>query len=75
MGHLLDLAFKLPVLSAINWIGGLVLGLVKAVLMIVVLVWIGQLAGLVPNPPETPVLSMFTVQRILTMLDELMVQL
>lgn len=71
LGHLLDLAFKLPVLSAVNWIGGLVLGLLKAVLMVMVLIWIFQLAGVISNPPETPIVSMFTAQRVLTLLNGL----
>lgn len=73
LGHILDLAFKLPVLSAVNWIGGLALGLTKAVLLIIVLVWIGQLAGIIPQEPETPVLSMFTVQRVFSLLNSLVV--
>ena len=71
LSHLLDLTFKLPGLSAVNLVGGLVLGLVKAVLLVVVLVWIAQICGLIPNPPTTPVVSLFTPEKILTMLNDL----
>ena len=64
LSHALDLAFKLPILSQVNLACGLVLGLVKGVLLIIVLVWLGQLAGLIPNQPDTPILSLFTVERL-----------
>ena len=35
------------------------------------LVWLGQLAGVVPTQPDTPVLSLFTVQRLGELLDSL----
>ncbi len=69
--HALDLAFKLPVLAEVNLAGGLVVGLVKGALIAVVLVWLGQLAGLVPSRPDTPVLSLFTVQKLGELLDNL----
>lgn len=62
--HALDLAFKLPILAEVNLAGGLVVGLVKGVLLTIVLVWLGQLAGVVPSEPDTPVLSLFTVKRL-----------
>ena len=71
LSHLLDLTFKLPGLAAVNLVGGLVLGLVKAVLLVVVLVWIAQICGLIPNPPTTPVTSLFTPEKILSMLNDL----
>lgn len=71
LGHILDLAFKLPVLSTLNWLGGLLLGLLKAVLLVMVLIWIGQRAGLIPNPPETPVVTLFTVEKVLSLLNGL----
>jgi len=71
LGHLLDLAFKLPGLSALNLVGGLILGLIKAVLLVVVLVWIAQLVNLIPSPPETPIVSLFTPEKILTLLNSL----
>lgn len=69
--HALDLAFKLPILAEVNLVGGLALGLVKGALVAVVLVWLGQLAGVVPAPPETPVLSLFTVDRLGELLENL----
>ncbi len=73
VGHALDLAFHLPILSAVNTAGGLILGLVKAVLLVIVLVWLGQLAGLIPAEPETPVLSLFTIRGLRQFLNRLMV--
>lgn len=69
--HALDLAFQLPGLAQVNLAGGLILGLVKGVLLIVVLVWLGQLAGWVPAEPASPVLSLFTVDRLWELLHEL----
>lgn len=71
LSHALDLAFKLPILAEVNLAGGLVLGLVKGVLLAMVLVWLGQLAGVVPNPPETPVVSLFTVAKLGELLENL----
>lgn len=71
LSHALDLAFKLPILAGVNLAGGLALGLVKGALVAVVLVWAGQLAGLVPAPPETPVLSLFTVEKLGGLLENL----
>ncbi len=71
LSHALDLAFKLPILAQVNLAGGLVVGLVKGGLIAVVLVWLGQLAGVVPTQPDTPVLSLFTVQRLGELLDSL----
>ncbi|MBD5133644.1 MAG: CvpA family protein [Clostridiales bacterium] len=71
VSHALDLAFKLPILAEVNLAGGLLIGLVKGALIAVVLVWLGQVAGIVPRPPETPVLSLFTVQRLWELLHSL----
>ena len=71
VSHALDLAFHLPILSQVNTAGGLIAGLVKGGLLAVVLVWLGQLAGLIPVPPETPVLSLFTVDRLWELLSGL----
>ena len=73
VGHLLDLAFHLPILSAVNLAGGLVLGLVKAALIVVVLVWLGQLFGLIPLEPDTPVLSLFTPRTLGELLNRVLV--
>lgn len=69
--HALDIAFKLPLLSEVNLAGGLLLGLVKGALLTVVLVWLGQLCGAVPAQPDTPVLSLFTVDRLWALLGGL----
>ena len=73
VGHLLDLAFHLPILSAVNWVGGLVLGLAKAVLLVLVLVWLGQLVGFIPGEPTTPILSLFTPRSVGAFLNKLVV--
>lgn len=71
ISHILDLTFKLPILSTVNTIGGLALGLLKAVVIVVILVWFGQLVTLVPADPTTPVLSLFTPERIFSLLNKL----
>lgn len=71
LSHALDLAFQLPILAEVNLVGGLIVGLVKGALMVVVLVWMGQLAGVVPNPAEGPVISLFTVDKLWELLDTL----
>ena len=71
VSHALDLAFKLPVLAEVNLAGGLIFGLAKGVLLIIVLVWLGQVSGVVPNQPDTPVLSLFTVDRLSELLESL----
>ncbi|MDE6280749.1 MAG: CvpA family protein [Oscillospiraceae bacterium] len=71
LSHALDLAFKLPILAEVNLAGGLIVGLIKGVLFTIVLVWLGQVAGVVPNPPETPILSLFTVKKLWELLGSL----
>lgn len=73
VGHALDLAFHLPVLSAVNWVGGLVLGLAKAALLVLVLVWLGQLVGFVPGEPTTPLLTLFSPRTVGTFLNKMVV--
>lgn len=67
----LDLAFKVPILRTVNTIGGLVLGLLKAAVVVIVLVWFGQLVGWIPAEPPTPVLSLFTPGGISGLLNRL----
>lgn len=71
VSHALDLAFKLPILAEVNLAGGLIIGFAKGILLIIVLVWLGQLSGVVPNPPDTPILSLFTVDRLSGLLESL----
>lgn len=72
VGHVLDLAFQLPGLNALNLAGGLILGLVKAVLLVLILVWVCQLAGWVPAEPTTPVLALFTPKSMAELLNRLL---
>ena len=69
--HALDLAFKLPILAEVNLAGGLAFGLIKGVLLIIVLVGLGQLAGVIPDHPDSPILSLFTVRRLSELLASL----
>ena len=69
----LDLAFKLPILNAVNVAGGLILGLAKAIVVVVILVWVGQLLDWIPAKPTTPVLSLFTPDSIKEILNRLIV--
>lgn len=71
VSHALDLAFHLPILAEVNTAGGLIVGLIKGGLLTIVLVWLGQLAGVVPSDPATPVLSLFTVTRLGELLMDL----
>lgn len=71
LGRLLDLACRLPVLSAANRVGGLALGLVKGALIVILLVWLGQLTGLISRSPDTPVLRIFSNGNLLRLLDKL----
>lgn len=71
ISHTLDLAFKLPILAELNLAGGLIVGLVKGALLIIVLVWLGRLAGVVPGEPDTPILSLFTVEGLAKLLESL----
>ena len=69
----LDLAFKLPILNAVNVAGGLILGLAKAIIIVVILVWVGQLLDWIPADPSTPILSLFTPKGIKEILNRLVV--
>ena len=71
LSHALDLAFHLPILAEINLAGGLVFGLVKGVLLIIVLVWLGQVYGMIPARPDTPILALFTVEGLSELLAKL----
>lgn len=73
VSHILDLAFHLPILATVNTVGGLAAGLLKAVLIVFVLVWLGQLADVVPQEPTTPVLTLFTPKGLGTLLDQLFI--
>ncbi len=71
LSHALDLAFKLPILSQINLIGGLLLGLVEAAAIVVVLVWLGQVLSLIPAEPESPLIRLFTFDNLWKLWEDL----
>lgn len=73
ISHILDLAFKLPILNAINVVGGLLLGLIKAIIIVFVVVWACQLVNLLPADPSTPVLKLFTPEGISQLLNRLVI--
>lgn len=68
----LDLAFKLPILSAVNTLGGLLFGLIKGVLVMLVLVWLARLAGLITEENAGPVVNLMTVEQLSSLLRTLM---
>lgn len=57
----LDLAFKLPLLSAVNGIGGGLIGLIKGALVVMVVVWLARLAGFITDANAGPVTRLMTV--------------
>jgi len=67
----LDLAFDLPILSAVNAIGGGVLGLAKSVLLIMVVVWLARIAGVLTDDMIGPVAQVMTVEGLEDMLRTL----
>ena len=71
VSHALDLAFHLPILAEVNLAGGLAIGLIKGVLLIIVLVWLGQMSGVLPAEPDTPILALFTVEGLTGLLAKL----
>lgn len=73
ISHILDLAFQLPILKIFNIAGGLILGLLKAVLIIFVIVWACQLLDWIPAEPPTPILSLFTPEGIADLLNKLVI--
>ena len=52
VSHLLDLAFRLPVLNTLNRLGGGAFGLLKGVLVVFVLVWLMRCFALLPAQEE-----------------------
>jgi uncharacterized membrane protein required for colicin V production len=69
----LDIAFKLPILSAVNAVGGLIFGLLKGVLIMLVLVWLARLAGFITDENAGPVVELMTVSRLSAVLRSLMI--
>lgn len=68
----LDLTFRLPVLSTVNAAGGLVLGLLKGVLVMLVVVWLARLAGLIDDGNAGPLARLMTIEGLSGMLRSLM---
>lgn len=50
--HLLDLAFRFPVLNGLNRLGGAVFGLVKGILVVFLLIWLMRRFALLPLQEE-----------------------
>ncbi len=71
LSHALDLAFKLPILSQINLIGGLAIGLLEGALIVAVLVWLGQVVDWIPAEPDSPLLRLFTVDNLWKLWEDL----
>lgn len=67
-----DLVFHLPILATVNWIGGLVLGLIAAIVIVIVLVWVCQIFNILPAEPTTPIVSLFSADSIAALLNKLL---
>lgn len=70
-GRALDLTFKLPILSIVNALGGLLFGLLKAVFIVMVLVWLGRLIGWIDGENAGPVTEMMSPARLSQLLKPL----
>ena len=68
----LDLAFRLPVLSAVNAVGGLLIGLLKGILVLLVVVWLARLAGVIDDASAGPVARLMTVEGLSRLLRSLL---
>lgn len=60
----LDLAFDLPILSAVNAIGGGILGLLKSVLLLVVVIWLARVSGVLTDEMVGPVAGLMTMEKL-----------
>lgn len=70
-GRALDLTFKLPILAAVNAIGGLLFGVIKGGIILLVLVWLGKLVGWITPANAGPITEMMTLEKISATLREL----
>ena len=68
----LDLTFRLPILSAVNTIGGLLIGLLKGVLLMLVVVWLARLCGLITDANAGPLARLMTIEGLSGMLRSMM---
>ena len=60
VSHALDLAFRLPILSAVNTAGGALLGLVKGALILMLALWAARLTGLLTDENSGQVARLLT---------------
>lgn len=67
----MDLAFDLPILSVVNWIGGGLIGLAKGLILVLVLVWLGRLTGFLTDANAGPVAALMDVEKLSETLDSL----
>jgi len=67
----LDLAFHLPILAAVNAVGGAILGLAKGVLLMLVVIWLARLSGLLTDELAGPVAANMTVEGLSDLLRSL----
>lgn len=73
-GRALDLTFRLPILSAVNAIGGLLFGLLKAVIVLAILVWVGQLLGLITAENSGTITSLMSLERLSAAMGQLILR-
>lgn len=62
LGHTLDFAFRLPVLSQFNCLGGALIGLVKGFLLASILLWLLRLGGILTPDNTGPVVALMNLQ-------------
>lgn len=75
LSRTLDLAFRLPVLSQFNRLGGGLLGLAKGFLLVCVLLWALRLAGLLTPDNSGPVAALLHPAALTSLLRPLLGQL
>ena len=60
VSHALDLAFRLPILSAVNTAGGALLGLIKGIIILMFALWAARLTGLLTDENSGQVARLLT---------------
>lgn len=68
LSYALDLAFRLPVLSGLNTLGGAVLGFVKGAAVLLFAVWAARLTGLLTDENSGVVAQLLTADGLSTLL-------
>ncbi|MBP3485663.1 MAG: CvpA family protein [Oscillospiraceae bacterium] len=71
LGHALDLAFRLPVLSQFNRLGGALCGLIKGCIFVMLAVWTLRLGGVLTADNTGPVAAVMTIQGLSSLLQSL----